>query len=120
MENIVTLNPNNDYAFYENSLFGEFYNAFMAYHQPNENNQIQQLEQEIADLEANDGTIDYNINLYYGSSYYEVYPTTEDEMILYIHPRNNLVCAAYVENIQELPQVGNFNLIYKQNGQYYY
>ena len=59
-------------------------------------------------------------NPHINDNYYEIYPIEEDEMILYIHPRNNLVCAAYVENIQELPQVGNFNLIYKQNGQYYY
>jgi hypothetical protein len=46
-------------------------------------------------------------------------------MIFYIHPRNNTTTAAYVKIInsefgEELPSIGNFNLIYKENGQYLY
>ena len=41
-------------------------------------------------------------------------------MILYTHPRNGVNCAAYVKVVDNLPDIGNFNLIYKESDIYYY
>ena len=120
---IKTLNSKNEYTFSKNSLFGQFYDKFIEYHNNDNNNsitkQIQDLQNQINILE-NEFGFKLQDNPHINDNYYEIYPIEEDEMILYTHPRNNLVCAAYVENVDTLPDVGNFNLIYKNNDEYLY
>ena len=121
----VTLNQDNNYPFYQGSLFDQFYQAFIGYYNNTTEdallNQIEILKAEISDLEQKNNTFqnDYtNPNRY--RKFYDVYPTENREMILYTHPRNNVVCAGYVEEVSELPNVGNFNLIYKNHDIYMY
>ena len=121
----VTLNQDNNYPFYQGSLFDQFYQAFIGYYNNATEdallNQIEILKAEISNLEQKNNTFqnDYtNPNRY--RKFYDVYPTENREMILYIHPRNNIVCAGYVEEVSELPNVGNFNLIYKNHDIYMY
>ena len=55
-------------------------------------------------------------------SFYGIYPSYSDmfgddesatpTLIFYLHPRGNYPTAAYVANVLELPEVGNFNLVY--------
>ena len=122
----ITLDPNNNNDFYKNSLFGDFYEAFILYYASADeketlNAEIQNLQNDITELENQHGKMDKLNNPNYGREYYDIYPTVfEEEMILYKHPRNNLICAAYVDNVNTLPNVGNFNLIYKNNNQYFY
>lgn len=121
----ITLDTDNNFNFYDKSLFGEFYKAFIKYHNTDNsslNDKIQSLQNEIDELEKKNGTISENevVNPNYNRAYYDIYPMTESEMILYTHPRNSLVCGGYVEEVQTLPSVGNFNLIYKNNSEYYY
>ena len=82
-------------------------------------NSLAQLEQEIADLEANDGTIDYNTNLYYGSSYYEVYPKREKEIKNYnIYGSLCTINDIIVKNINSFElQIGDV-FIFKNVGAY--
>ena len=104
----------------------------MSYHDSVNNTElakINQLQQEIEELNQQNGTFNLINNPFLGKKYYEIYPTREDtqngtlqEMILYKHPRNNINCAAYVAIVSALPETGNFNLIYKEadTSIYYY
>lgn len=123
-----TIDINNNYYFYPDSLFGDFFNKFNEYYgMINDNSsimqQIQNIQNLIEELEKENYTFDTDppYNSHYGAPYYGIYPTnSQDEMILYTHPRNNLVCAGYVQKVDELPDVGNFNLIYKNDDTYIY
>ena len=123
----------NDRNIYENSYLHEFLKIWLDYYNKDTNldlAKIEALQEEIDRLTEENGQFENGIvNKNKGRKYYEIYPTDEiysagatQEMILYKHPRNGLLSAAYVDFVQTLPNVGNFNLIYKEmtTNKYYY
>lgn len=131
-----TILPKNNKDFYSNGYLGEFLNLWLSYHNAEDENselyKINELQKEIDDLINQNGKYQNpspeNPNKD-KRKYYGIYPTDVinnndiQEMIFYKHPRNNTTCAAYVKKVTELPEIGNFNLIYKEGDEsqvYYY
>lgn len=128
------LSSNNE-EFYNDGLLNSFFKLWQRYHlkeDTTELGQIINLQNSIDELTKKHGTFDNKaINTHRGANYYGVYPAeignTFQELVLYKHPRDSVNCAAYAAVVSKLPDVGNFNLIYKiensdssQKGEYYY
>lgn len=135
-----TLLPENEESFYENGELYKFLEIWKKYYnnedESSELYDIESLQQEIEQLQAEHGTFNENVPRPSRNDdhYYGIYPTEEisttdiQEMIIYTHPRTGMDAAAYVKIIdtsqsEQLPDVGNFNLIYKVGADsqtYYY
>lgn len=114
-----------DQIFYEKSFLHDFLLVWLEYYNSEEGSnlsQITELENSIAALEDTDGNFINKNNPNQNTQYYEIYPdrtineNSLQEMVIYTHPRNGLVSAAYAKilNNETLPEVGNFNLLYKE------
>lgn len=125
------LHITDDKFLYSDGLFFQFLELWKAYHDIEKNQdlaKINQLQNQIAKYNKAQGTFQFIKNSNQGKKYYGIYPTEEtrtttdgfQEMILYTHPRNGVNCAAYVKVVDNLPDVGNFNLVYKEGNTYYY
>ena len=62
-------------------------------------------------------------NLNYEKPYYGIYPSFNDDfssLIFYEHPRGEYPTASFTIKVNNLPTIGNFNLIYEKDKVYYY
>ena len=103
------------------SLIYIFWDKFNKYNNTNEGSnaaKIAKIEQDIKDLQNKNYTFTSIDNPRPNENYYGIYPTSQQYcLVFYTHPRNNIPCAAYCqtvgeEDFPELPEIGNFNLIY--------
>ena len=104
------------------SLYYQWYNCLNIIEDETETT-INDIEEQIAALEAvNHKNFDNGQdNPDKNRRYYEIYPNeNEGSLILYEHPRNGGIVASFGKEVEELPDVGNFNLVYQLNSDYYY